>query len=99
MTARLILMVVFVIPALGSAYMTWLTWRAGDDGKWLFTVFTVFFLLLAVSPILPKLRSKPKPEPANTRFVPHWFMMLAALVLIGTIVMAVVGGIISFLRH
>ena len=94
MIARLILVVVFLIPAVASAYMTWLTWRADDDGKWLFTVFFGFFLLLAASPILPKLRTKPKPESANTRFVPHWFMMLAILVIILSILAAIIGAIL-----
>lgn len=99
MMTRLILVVAFAIPALASAYMTWLTWRADDEGKWLFTVFFVFFLLLAASPVLPKLRSKPKPESASTRFVPHWFMLLAALVLLGAIVLALVGGLVALLRQ
>jgi len=97
--ARLILVVVFFIPAVASAYMTWLTWRAGDDGKWLFTVFFVFFLLLAASPYLPKLRSRPKPESADTRFVPHWFMLIAALILLGAIILALVGGVVALLRN
>jgi hypothetical protein len=99
MMTRLILVVAFAIPALASAYMTWLTWRAGDDGKWLFTVFTVFFLLLVASPFLPQFKSKPKPESASTRFVPHWFMLLAALVLLGAIVVAIIGGVMALLRQ
>lgn len=100
MNARLKLMVAFLIPAVASAYMTWLTWRADDEGKWLFTVFFGFFLLLVTSPFLPKLRTKPKPEPVSTstRFVPHWFMLLAALVLLGAIILAVVEVIGTILR-
>ncbi|MDP2137157.1 MAG: hypothetical protein Q8J74_04835 [Candidatus Didemnitutus sp.] len=99
MIGRLILVVAFLIPAVASAYMIWLTWRADDDGKWLFTVFFVFFLFLAASPILPKFVFQPKPEPVSTsttRFVPHWFMLLAVLVVLVVILMAIVG---SFLHR
>ena len=74
--------------------MTWLMWRAGDDGKWMFGVFTVFFLLLTGAPLVPEFREKP-PEPSpNTRFVPHWFMLLAMLVVLGTIILAIAGAIL-----
>lgn len=96
MIARLILVVVFLIPALASAYMAWLTWRAGDDGRWLFGVFTLFFLLLAAAPLMPKLRRKPSVETTSTRFVPHWFMMLAVLAFVVAVLAAIVG---AFLRH
>jgi hypothetical protein len=91
MAAR-ILFVVFLLPALGSIYITWLTWRAGDDSKWLFTVFTVFFLLLASTPLLPK--PKKKPETTSTRFVPHWFMMLAILAIVLMVLAAIVGAFV-----
>lgn len=94
MIARLILVVVFLIPAVASAYMTWLTWRAGDDGKWLFTVFLGFFLLVAAAPLLPKLKPKPEPPTTSTRFVSHWFMMLAALAVVVSILAAIVGAIL-----
>ena len=94
MAAR-ILFVVFLLPALGSAYITWLTWQAGDSSKWLFTIFTCFFVMLAVTPLFPK--SKKQPEATtSTRFVPHWFMMLAILVIVLSILAAIVG---AFLGH
>jgi hypothetical protein len=92
-----LLIVGFLLVAGTSAYMTWLCWQAGDESKWMFGIFTLFFCLLAASPYLPKLRSKAKPEPVNTRFVPHWFMMLAALVLLATVVIAIIGGIAALL--
>ena len=95
MKGRWILTTVFLLLAIPAGYMTWLMWQAGDSGKWLFGVFTLFFLALATMPLLPK----PKPKPVtftSTRFVPHWFMMLAVLVLLGTIILAIVG---AFLRH
>lgn len=77
--------------------MAWITWRAGDDGKWLFAVFAAFFFLLTLAPLVPEFRKKaPPPEPTSTRFGPHWFMLLAILVLLGTAVMALIDAI---LRH
>ena len=96
MIGRRIIAAVFLLPAIGGGYMTWLMWRAGDDGQWMFGVFTLFFMALTVAPLLPELRKK-KPEPSpNTRFVPHWFMLLAILALLGVAVAAIVGAI---LRH
>jgi uncharacterized membrane protein YedE/YeeE len=91
MKGRRILAAIFLLPALASGYMTWLLWRAGDSGQWLFGVFTLFFLALAALPLLPK--SKPKPEATTgTRFVPHWFMMLAVLITVALIFTAIVGA-------
>ncbi len=95
MKGRQILAAVFLLLTAGAGYMTVLMWRAGDSGKWLFGVFTLFFLALAALPLLPK--PKPKPEAlTGTRFVSHWFMMLAILVLLGTIILGIIGAI---LRH
>ena len=97
MKGNRILAAVFLLPAIASGYMTWLMGRAGEDGRWLFGVFTVFFLLLTIAPLVPEFRKKtPPPEPTSTRFVPHWFMLLAILVLLGVAVAAIVGAI---LRH
>ena len=90
----LLLCAFFLIPAVASAYMTWLTWRAGDDCRWLFGVFTLFFLLLASAPLMPKLKPKPEPPTASTHFVPHWFMLLAILVIVLSIFAAIVGAIL-----
>lgn len=97
MNGRRILAALFLLPAIAAGYMTWLMWRAGDNGQWLFGVFTVFFLLLAVAPLVPEFREKPpNPEPPpNTRFVPHWFMLLAILAIIATAVLAVVNAFLS----
>ena len=97
MKGRTILAGIFLIPAIAAGYMTWLMWRAGEEGKWLFGVFFLFFLLLAVAPLAPKFRRKTQPEPpASTRFVPHWFMMLAMLVLVLALLAGVLGAL---LRH
>lgn len=97
MSGRRIIAAIFLLPAIGSGYLTWLLWQAGDSGKWLFLVFTVFFLLLAATPILPKLKSKPPPESTSTRFGPHWFMMLAALVLLGCIILGLIAAVRAIL--
>jgi hypothetical protein len=95
MKGRWILSTIALLPAIASGYMTWLMWQAGDSGKWLFGVFTLFFLALAATPLLPK--PKPKPQTfTSTRFVPHWFMMLAVLVIAASILAAIVGAV---LRH
>jgi len=91
MKRRWLLSAFFLLPAIGAGYMTLLSWRTGEDGKWLFGVFTAFFLGLASAPHLPVLKSKPPPDqPTSTRFVPHWFMLLAmiaaALAILATIV-------------
>lgn len=97
MVWRWLLLAGLLIPAIISGYLTWLLWRAGDSGKWFFGVFTVFFLLLAAAPILPKLRSKPPKEPTFRGFVPHWYMMGAALVLVGGIIFALIAAIRAIL--
>ena len=86
---------IFLLLALGSGYLTWLSWRAGQDGKWMFGVFTVFFLLLGAVPLAPKFRRQPPAEMpvAGTRFVPHWFMLIALLVFVAALLLAIVGAI------
>ena len=97
MNGRRILAVFFLLPALAAGYMTWLMGRTGDSSKWLFAVFTLFLLLMTIAPFLPKAKTMPKTETgsASTRFVPHWFMLLAMFA-IGLAIIAIVG---SILRH
>ncbi len=97
MSGNRILAAVFLLLAIAGGYMTWLMWRAGDDGKWMFGVFTVFFLLLTGAPLVPEFKRKPQPAPEpspNTRFIPHWFMLLAMLVVLIGIILAIVGAIL-----
>ena len=96
MKRRWLLSAFFLLPALGAGYMTLLSWRTGDDGKWLFGVFTVFFVGLASAPHLPALKPKRPPDPpTSTRFVPHWFMLLAML----AAALAILATIVGALRH
>ncbi|MFI5336515.1 MAG: hypothetical protein ACHQ5A_07005 [Opitutales bacterium] len=89
-----LLTVVFAACAGVAGYVAWLLWRDQDNGKWFFSVFALFFLALVTAPYLP--RRKPKPESTSTRFVPHWFMMLAILVVLATLGLSIIG---AFLRH
>lgn len=91
MKARFLLALLFALPALVSAYLAWLLWRDGDSGKWLFTVFAILFGLISAAPWLP--RRTPAPESTSTRFVPHWFMMLAVLIVAGVVLAAVVSAV------
>lgn len=88
-----LLLGVFLMAGMGSGYMTWLCWRAGDSGQWLFAVFTVFFLMLGATPLFPKPKPKDPASIPSTRFVPHWFMMLAVLALV-LIVLAIFVSVI-----
>lgn len=97
MNARRWLAGISLLVAMPAGYLTWLLWRAGDSGKWLFGVFTLFFLLLGITPLLPEIRTEKKPATYTaTRFVPHWFMLLAILVFVLSILAAIVGAL---LRH
>lgn len=98
MKVRWIIAVALLIPATGAGYMTWLSWMAGEDSKWFFGVIAGFFLLMAAAPFLPAGKSKPKPEPEpspNTRFAPHWAMMLVILAMAAVAVLAVVNAFLS----
>lgn len=94
MKRRWILPGVFLLPAMVAGYLTWLCWQAGDNGKWLFGVFTVFFLMLGATPLLPKPKPKDPASIPSTRFVPHWFMMLAVLVLL-VLLLALIAGVVG----
>jgi len=86
---------IFLLLAAASGYLTWLMGKAGDSGQWLFGVFTLFFLALAVAPLLPKPKPKPPTATTSTRFVPHWFMLLAMLVIIVSVLAAIIRAIRS----
>jgi hypothetical protein len=89
MNGRIFLAAVFLIIGLAAGWMAWLTGRAGEDSKWVFGTFAVFFLIFASAPFLPA----PKKEPGkvwNTRFVPAWQMegmiLLALLAVVASVV-------------
>lgn len=96
MKGRRILAAVFLLPAIATGYATWVTWRAGEDGTWLFGVFTLFLLILAAVPLAPEFQPRPKPEPPHpTGFRPHWFMLLVVLALVGGVLNAIVRAILD----
>ncbi len=97
MRTRLIISAVLLVPAVAASYMAWISWRAGDDGKWLFGVFGLFFLLMAAAPFLPSPAKKKEEEPAGTRFVSHWFMMLAILVVVVIVMAQIVTAVVRWL--
>ncbi|HXB01935.1 MAG TPA: hypothetical protein VNV15_03850 [Opitutaceae bacterium] len=89
MKGRAFLAAIFLFFGLAAGWMSWLMWRAGEDGKWLFSVFAAFFLFLAAAPFFPAAKKKPE-EALNTRFVPAWQMegmlLLALLAIIASMV-------------
>ena len=89
MKPRILLAAVFLVIGLAAGWMTWLMWRADEDGKWLFGVFAAFFLLLAAAPFLPRPKKK-KAESLNTRFVPAWQMEGMILLAIMLLVLAMI---------
>lgn len=97
MKPKLILLI-FLLPGLASAYMAWITWRAQDDGKWIFTAFALVFLVPFVAGLFPR-KPPPEPEHSGTKFVPHWYLMLATLILLGVVVVAVVAGLRRLFGH
>ena len=93
MKGRTLLAAVFSAIGLAAGGMAWLTWRAGEDGKWLFGVFAAFFLILAAARFLPAPKKKREPgKGLNTRFVPAWQME-------GMILMALIAIVASVIAH
>jgi hypothetical protein len=91
MKTRTILSVVFLAIGLAAGWMAWLTWRAGDEGKWLFGIFAAFFLLLAAAPFFPAPKTKKEPEKVlGTRFAPAWqtegMLLLVLVVIVASVV-------------
>jgi hypothetical protein len=65
---------------------------AGTDleSRCIFSAFAAFFFVFAAAPWLGK-KPAPPPTPGPVRFVPHWFMLLAILLLL----ILLVAGVIS----
>lgn len=90
MNERRILTAVFLLLALGAGYLSFVLWRADESGKWLFLVFAVFFLVLAVAPLGMKFGRERVPTPP-TGFVSHAFMtLMIAVVVIGVLAAIVI---------
>ncbi len=96
MSARYLVPAVLLVPGLAAGYMTWFTWRAGDDSKWIFAAFTAMFVIPAVAALFP--RSQPKPgKTVETRFAPHWALMFATLCLALVILYAIGSALLRWL--
>lgn len=96
MKTRLLLSLALALPGFAAGYMTWFTWRAGDDSKWIFAAFTAMFVIPAVAALFP--RSQPKPgKTVETRFAPHWALMFATLCLALVILYAIGSALLRWL--
>ncbi len=62
-------------------------WIGPEDSRWMFGTFALLFFMLASLPFWPKpARAEQPAAPAETRFAPHWVMMLA-IVLLGLVLL------------
>lgn len=78
---------------MAAGYMTGLLWRANADGRWVFAVFTVFFLVLSFAPFLPKgWWQKKDKEIAATRFAGAWVLPFYLLLFGGLLILAALVG-------
>ena len=89
MRVRLLISAALLVPGLAAGYMAWFTWRAGDDGKWIFAAFTAVFVIPAIAALFPRRTPKPEQQTAETRFAPHWALMFATLCLAIVILYAI----------
>lgn len=77
-----------------AGYMVWLLWRANDDGRWIFAVFTAFLLILSTSPFLPaRWRQAKGKEVAGTRFAGAWVLPFYLLLFGGLLILAITVGL------
>lgn len=100
-----VVIIVSGICTFASFYLTFLAFRTGDSGAFLFAGFGLLFgipFVISVikvfsggSAVLKKIDAKISGEPKPVSFVPHWFMM-SALTIAGIVILAVI--IISFFR-
>jgi hypothetical protein len=86
MKTKLVCTALFVPAAIVSGYMSWTAWRAGAEGKWLFTAFTAFFLVLLCAIHLSNTRQREDAEPisqttrfAGARVMPLYFLVFGGL--------------------
>jgi uncharacterized membrane protein YfcA len=93
MKSRWFVAALFGLPMIAAGTMAWLLWRVRDDGRWLFTVFTVFFLAIAFAPFLSaRRRQTNEKHGANTRFASAWVLPLYLTVAGGLLVVAALVG-------
>ena len=92
MKARTLLAAVFLVIGLAAGWMAWLTWKADEDGQWVFGAFAGFFLIFAAAPFLPTSKKEKAPaEVRGTRFAPAWWLPVAVLMLLGLVALGLIG--------
>ena len=80
---------VMIPPTAVAGYMACVLWRDNDDGRWLFAVFALFFLVLAVAPFLPKSRQQKEEEKVpTTRFASSWVLPFYLILFLGSVAVA-----------
>lgn len=74
-----VILVVSGICCLAGFYMSFLGFRVGDSGAYLFAGFGLLAAIFFGS-ALAGIKSRQKAEARLTAFVPHWFIMLAIII-------------------
>ena len=64
-----------------SLYMAFWAWRAGQSSVWFFLTISVFLLIPVAAHLISPAPGRINSSPQQTRFVPHWFMMGAVIIL------------------
>jgi hypothetical protein len=59
------------------------------ESRCVFSAFAALFFVFAAAPWLGK-KAAPAPAPAPVRFVPHWFLMLAIILVVILFIIAAV---------
>ena len=103
-----IVIIVSGICTLFSFYMVVLAYRNNDRSVFLFASFGLFFgipFLISVikalsnrSVLLKRIDEKISGKPEPVRFVPHWFMMTAIIIIGLVILVSIAIGIIRAIR-
>ncbi len=76
------LLFIAMIGAAGfSLYMTALGWREGENSAWFFLAVGVFLLIPVTARLVSPAAEKIHSSPGQRGFVPHWFIMGAAITL------------------
>lgn len=96
MRTRIVISALLLVPAVAAGYMAWISWRADDDGKWIFVAFTAVFVIPALAAPFP--RKQPAPgKSAETRFAPHWALMFAVLALLAAALAGIIAAVVRWL--
>lgn len=99
--------VVFGVCAFAGFYMAFVSYRAGDS-PFLFAAFGMLFAIPFVvilikaaskkSLLINKIFEKMAGKPETARFVPHWFLMTAIIIVLLVVLAAIAMGILRAVR-